>query len=329
MHFCSATGVSPAPEDVDGYSLAEFLAHLAHTAPLQSSTIATYRSAVSSWAHRGTLSDESSAGSSAPVSLVMQGIINSKRPAENARKQARREEEPALTPEMLAAILEVVPGACPRNAMLMAAAHVGVYGLLRPIEMLGARGSREEEALRLSQVTFYHDKAEAVVAAHHKNYATAVSVPLPHHFVIRLGATKADREGANKPKVVASEPAVAALWFWLHLRRDLRPPAGNEFIFLNPHTWSFLNIVELMKQLTVWGKEANVTSFDFVGRSMRRGGAEALVGGGASIPDVQAAGRWRSVAMPALYAGAAGGRQRQLLISKAMAPSPASLGDRV
>lgn len=320
-------GESPAPEDADGYSLAEFLAHIALEGKLQSSTIATYRSAVSSWVTRGTLSDEPPIGASVPVRLVLQGIDNTLRPGESAAAYIKRKEEPGITPEMLAAILQVAPGGSPRNAMYMAAAHLGVYAQLRPNEMLGVRGAREKESIKLSQVTFYMSQQHPVIAEMHKTYLSAAVSPLPSHFTLALGSTKADRFGTNPPKVVAAPSAVAALWYWLHIRRELRPPAASsEYVFIHPGSWSFLNIQQLMKQLSTWGKLAGVTSFDFIGRSLRRGGTEALYGGGAAVADVQAAGGWRSATMPALYAGPAGGLQRRLLISKSMEPSSSQGG---
>lgn len=334
--YCRERGWSDQPDDVDGVRLAEWLASLAQDGALKSSTIGAYRSAVSSWAKRATLSDAPAAGSSTAVTLCMQGIINQHKPAEVADRQSVRDLNPPLTPPMLAAIVGVAPGSSPRAAMLLAAAHTAVYGLLRPSELLGQPKAREVRALRLGQIAFFQDadglrRVAPLERGSSSALARASKEAIPHHFELRLGATKADQAGENAPIVVAAAPAVRALWMWIHMRCDLRPLGHmGPFIFLDPEGGVFLTEANLCRQLTVWGKQAGVIRLHqaFKGRSFRRGGAAQLMQSGASIPDMQAAGRWASAAMPSLYAGSDAIRQRRMLVSKSMAPTPAVRGDR-
>jgi len=325
VEFCLVEGWSPYPADVDPISLAEWLAHLAESTTLKSSTIGVYRSAVSSWCRRGTLSDAPPVGASTAVSLVMQGIINSRRPAENAQRARDRESQAALTPAIYQRIVAATPCKPLSNIMILAAAAVGLYGMLRPVELLGSPQHRDR-ALQLSDVVFYIDEDESRVAQLAPSLEAALRGRTPHHFTLRLGATKADQLAANSPHPVAAEPAVAALWRWIHLRRDLCPPAGVDAVFVMPCTWAHLATIALVERLQHWGRLAGCRDFAFTGRSMRRGGAAALMQSGAPIPDIQAAGRWASAQMPLLYAGADAVRQRQLAISKAMAPAPPGAG---
>lgn len=334
--YCRSRDWADGVESVTATSLAEFLAHLEKGSDLKASTIGTYRSAVSSWARRGTLSDEPSLGSSTVVTMAMQGITNLRQQVETEARRQQRKDNPSLTPPMLAEIVGVAGGSRPRDVMMLAAAHVAVYGLLRPSEMLGQPSMREVRALKVEMITFWLDEAgtrRAPLLKRDKSPAAAraSAEPLPHHFLLQLGPSKADQAGSNPPIVVAAPPAVRMLWLWLHMRVDLLSPGqSNPFVFVHPHNRVFMTEAELCAQLTRWGHVAGVLdpSCSFKGRSFRRGGAAHLMEIGASVPDMQAAGRWRSGAMPALYAGADAAQRRRMLISKSMAPAPAALGGR-
>lgn len=322
--YCYGAGRGAFPADVTPIGVAEWLAHLASTTALTSRTIGVYGSAVSSWCRRGTLSNAPAVGASTAVTLALRGIANTRRPAENAQRALDREAQAPLTPELLEQIVLATPDVSPLDIVTLTAAAVGVYGLLRPVELLGSHQHRSR-ALQLEAVTFFWDEAETRVAVLARSLDKAIA-QTPHHFVLRLGATKADPLGANAPLPIAAQPAVQALWRWIHLRREFRPPGVNRFIFIDPHSYSCLSTAAMMAHLRELGRLAGVRNFAFTGRSLRRGGAASLMRRGAAIPDIQAAGRWSSAAMPALYAGADAVRRRQLAISKAMAPAPPGAG---
>ena len=326
VSWCESQQLSPLPQHADGIQLAEFLAHLSATTQLKANTIGTYRSAVSSWASRGTLSDEVKLGQTTAVSTVMAGIVSQRRANEVAIKAQKRASEPPLTPAMLELIRTVAQGSEPDRLLIIAAAYTALYGLLRPSEFLGQVGKRSERALRASQITFFEDDAGLIRTAPDPERAHSVT-STPHHYTITLGATKADQTGSNPPVIVAAQPAVKALWIWMWWLGTLRP--ASEFVFIDLQTRKFLSCSRLCDALTQYGHRAGVLKPGeyIVGRSFRRGGAAGALLSGASIPEVQAAGRWRSGSMPALYGGAAAMQAHRMHVSRGMAP-PASRVDR-
>ena len=318
--WCGANGMDPSPAKVTANRLAEFLAHLAAHSQLSSSTLGVYRSAISSWYTRGTLSDALPPGQSTAVELVMEGITRARRDTEQAARAEKRAKEPPLTPLMFAALKRGCRDTGPEALILFAAAEVAIYGFLRPSEFLGQPGKREERALRWSQVTFFADEAGL------RRVDFDLGNEPPHHFILKLGATKADQAGNNDPIVVAAAPAVKSLWAMRHwaCARSPRPV----FVFTQheaPH--AFLTEAALCRKLTEWGRRTRILLGEerIVGKSFRRGGAAGALAAGASVPELQAAGRWRSAAMPALYAGVSAtqtaSQAHRMQVSKRMAPA--------
>lgn len=295
---------------------------LAAQGKLKASTIDGYSSAVSTWHKWGTLSDTVDIGGSTAVSLVRAGIHKALKPGEEERK---RECDDPLTPAVLAAIVAASPGSGSYPVMIVAAASLGVYGCLRPGELLGSHQHRDR-AIKVESISWWADAEglrECVVGKGIRDRG-----PIPHHVSIQLGVTKADQIGAHGTKEIAARPAVEALWNWLHLRKDDRPPAAESrvFVYSRDDRWSPLTVAALMRQLSAWAQKAGFARCRFGGKSMRRGGAKALMESGAPIPDIMQQGRWASSSMPALYAGADAVRLRRLQVSAAMAP--AAQGDR-
>jgi len=128
-------------------------------------------------------------GSSTAVSLVMQGIINERRPAENAQRAALRETQSPLTPAIFERIVTATPCKPLANIMMLAAAAVGLYGMLRPVELLGSPQHRDR-ALQLDDVVFYLDEHESRVGriAPLPHAPDVMAGAIPHHFTLRLGA---------------------------------------------------------------------------------------------------------------------------------------------
>jgi len=293
---------------------------LAKRGGLKASTIDGYSSAVSTWHKWGTLSDSVDIGNSTAVSLVRAGIHKALKPAERKAERA----DP-LTPAVLQAIVAAAPGTGPRALMIIAAASVGIYGTLRPNELLGSHQNRDR-ALTTDRITFWAD-AQSLVACPVGKGLRAQG-PVPHHFTIELGRTKADPTAAAGGKDIAAAPAVAALWNWLHMRKDLRPPGANAhvFIFERDGRWNLLSTAEMMRQLSGWAQKAGLARHRFAGKSMRQGGAKALMESGAPIPDIMQQGRWATPSMTTLYAGPDAVRMRRLLVSKSMEPVSATQG---
>lgn len=302
------------------------MAWVAEHEPLKSSTIDTYSSAVSTWHRQATLTDGPSLGESTAVSLVRAGIHKTRRPAEN-RDKARDDTRPdPLNRDVIDAIVAAAPGTGPRECMIIAAAHVGVEGLLRPNELLGAHADRKE-ALTVDQLTFWADAERTTKVSLQKDLGAAGPIAL-HHVDIDLGATKADPEGINPPLAISYQPAVRALWNWLHLRQSLHPPRHVRSVFVRQTTqrWSHLSIPQFFGQLSEWGRLAGLTQTNFRGKSMRQGQAAWLLTRGASGPELLAAGRWRTPSMPLLYAGSAAVRARQLHLAMGTTPAPPAAG---
>lgn len=303
-------------------AVASWMGWLAAQGRLKASTIDGYSSAVSSWHKRGTLSDGTDVGTSVAVSLVRTGIHKSLKPAE----QHTARDDP-LTPDALEALRAAAPGTGPHAVMVMAAASVGVYGCLRPGELLGSHLHRER-AIQVGSVSFWADAQGLRSCAVGRGLRDLG--PVPHHVTIELGVTKADQTGQRGRKEIAARPAVEALWNWLHLRAELRPPASEAAVFVSASDqttrWARLSVASLMRQLSVWGQRAGLARHQFGGKSMRQGAAKALMESGAPVPDIMAQGRWATASMPALYAGPDAMRLRRLMVSRAMEPPSATQG---
>lgn len=322
QEWCRSNQLDDSVGGVNPVSVASWMGWLAIHRTIKASTIEAYSSAVCTWHKWGTLSDGLEIGRSTAVSLVRAGIKKAKKPEEKAAAAAA--ERPAdVTPKVLAKIVAVAPGTSDHAVMCIAAASVALYGQLRPGELLGSRQHRDR-ALRLSQVIFWRDADQLESAPVGRSVRDMG--PTPHHFTIDLGVTKADQLADNEPYVVAADPAVEALWNWLHLRAERRTPSEN--IFTEEITrkdgervWSPLAMAELLRQLTAWAAIARIDHRNFKGKSFRRGGAAALMEAGAPADLQMAAGRWKVRRMPQLYAGPLPTKIRK---SKDMAPAQPS-----
>ena len=320
--FCTAQGWDPSPAAVTAVTAAEFLAALGKEGRLGTRTIAVHRSAVSTWRLQSTLADGPNPLQSVAVERVIKGIARERQPIE-AAAHSRRLSTIEVTPALLAAIQPwIVPhfprGGTPQQLMVWAAANVATYALLRPSELLGSP-QHPDRALLAKQITFFMTRGSDHVGELGPIGADPNALPLPDHFTIALGPTKADQQGLNPPIAVAAQPAVLALWVWMHKRRDRGPGADCPQLFSNPG-FGPLRLFELTGALADACVESGRERPHITGRAFRRGGASGLMAGGAARPAIRAAGRWRSDAMGEIYASRQSKAERALEASRAMAP---------
>lgn len=188
--------------------------------------------------------------------------------------------------------------------MMLAAAAVGVYTILRPGELLGSRAHPERNP-RVSSITFFV-RASSNEVAPLSSFAL-----LPDRFTIALGVTKTDQAGVRAPKPCAAPYAVRALWEWMLLRRDRGETRPELFCCDNVP----LRQSSLIRELQCAHLAQLGSAVRFGGKSFRRGGTSALVLT-ESTADVQAQGGWANPDMVAVYTTAEAAEQRRLAISR-------------
>ena len=316
LEYCGARGLSPLVHDLSAASGANFLAHLGTQGELAAGTIRVYRSALSTWWRQGTLSDDDNPMLSTACDLVVRGIGLSRVAIDKANRQ-RRPPVVEITVALLQEIGEMGADAPDtRSVMMWAAANVALYGFLRPGELLGSYAN-PKRALRPEQIRFFAKHSPAT--GQHAPASRSPAARQPDHFSIDLGVTKADPFGKNKPKLIAAEPAVAALWAWMSLRGTLRPAPGS-VLFGIPGEKP-LSMPLLLAWLADWYAAAGRPRPRFTGKGFRRGAASSAIATGASIADVAVQGRWvggDKSKMPERYANEASNRKRELLFSRRM-----------
>ena len=309
-------------------SAGEWVASLVVEGRLTSGTVKMYRSALS------TLWEESTARGDNPFQSRQMGRLVRGAAREllchDTAVRKDRGEQVSLTPDLLIAIGARINASShtfgedsPELCMMYAAACMGVCGLLRPNEFVGAY-SLAGRALTASAVTWYaapgvHVATDLLPRAHRVgDYAR------PDRFALSLGATKADQLAKNPPLVIGAGFAVWALWQWMHIRRAAgHSPHDPLFIY---HAGRPLSCSALLAWLTAQLADARLLPAGTVlkGRSFRRGGASAMLEAGADISSIMTQGRWKSAAMVDTYSDAASKRARALLESRAMG-SPAAV----
>lgn len=304
--------------DATLHSAGEWVASLVVERRLTSGTVKLHRSALS------TLWEESTARGDNPFQSRQMGRLVRGAAREllchDTAVRKDRGEQISLTPDMLVAIGARINAVSrtfgqdsPEMCMMYAAACVGVCGLLRPNEFVGAY-SLAGRALTAAVVTWYAAPGDPGVG----DYAR------PDRFALSLGATKADQLAKNPPVVIGTGFAVWALWQWMHTRRAAgHNPHDPLFVY---HAGRPLSCSALLTWLTAQLAKAQLVPAGAVlkGRSFRRGGTSALLEAGADVPSIMAQGRWKSAAMVDIYSDAASKRARALLESRAMGSSAAA-----
>ena len=117
---------------------------------------------------------------------------------------------------------------------------------------------------------------------------------------VRIGRSKTDQEGKGVLQFLG-EPTVERVRVWLlgsgltegplfrNMRKGGRVQCGR------------LTDMSIRRIIARWGKAAGAEG-RVSGHSLRVGSAQSLASAGASLVEMQLAGRWRSPAMPGRYA---------------------------
>lgn len=297
----------------------EWLASVASEGQLMADSFSLYRSAVSTaWAIAGGTGSNPVQDPS--ISRLVQGYARVRRKADAAKRAARRETI-ALTAELLAQIAPSAPGApgegkrvSPAEIMLWAAACMLTFGLNRCAEIFGATRSRRPP-LAASAVQFFarpHDVVHRALCPVGADWGVCV----PDHYMVQLGATKADPLGHNAPQMIAAAPAVQALWRWMHIRRDLGGTDGP--LFQVPDNSPPLTRVQLFAAVARWHEVATGHLPKVTGKAFRRGGNQSLLASGAPLSLLMEAGRWAGTGMPARYSSQVADAKRGMGASRGM-----------
>ena len=284
---------------------------------LAARTLGVYRSAISTlheesaWAHLPNPATEDPR-----VSRLLEGIKKSRRAVHFADEKAKPAERGLdLTPAVLGELAATAGRAdAPRQAMLWAVVCLGTFGLLRVNELLGTT-VHPERRLRVSQIRFCRTKA-CIPAL----FPPDGSAATPDHLELDLYATKADQLGNNPAHQIAAPLAVAAVWRWALVRRNLArtsPASATDWMFAVPGE-SPVTLAQVVTYLQDALEALGHGRPHITGKAFRRGGASALVVSNAPAAAAAAAGRWKGLGMPHVYASAEAKRQQQLEISRAM-----------
>ena len=239
------------------------------------------------------------------VVAALRGIDKALAPADRAARESRVVTA-ALEPRQVIRLQGVLT---PREStdeqvMIWAAALLGSYGLLRPNEFLGSY-LHQDRNLRAHQLEFFVQRDTPCPIK-----LAPGSADNPSSVRLRLGATKADQLGTNKPLVLTGSAVVSALWRWSRRRLAYSADAqGGPFFRVEGQRP--LSIRTLLTRLETAMRTVDPAwSHRLTGRCFRRGGATELVRDGAAIDDIKAAGRWKSTPMVFTYSEPAAVQQR-------------------
>jgi hypothetical protein len=299
-------------------SIANWLADEASTRGITKDTLSSLRTGISTmWTEQLLPGPNPTHGE--VVERVITGYGKEHAAEEAAARRLRKAKGTiALTVDLLAELVPAAGADRPQSAeeeLYWAGACVATFALSRCIELFGATRI-QRKPIRADAITFYDD-ARQIVARAVRPHDAADLARFPHHFVLHLGATKADQYAKNRPLAIAAAAAVEALWTWMHTRARLGG-APDSALFGLPGAAALarehiLERVASWVQVTHGGRKPTVT-----GKAFRRGGNQSLLASGASLPDIMAAGRWSSERMPGVYGSDEAVAARALLTSQAM-----------
>jgi len=300
-----------------------FLAEMGKGTALQHSTLTTYRSALSTFWEESGLSHAKNPTTGAFITRILDGIKRERREQRSAAakvgiaadsKPPLVDVSPALLRELAKCLGENSPD--PEAQMHWACVTCALFGMFRPSEVLGsARHSRRR--LEPEQINFWRDDQYIALLA---TGTSPHTVATPSHYTVQLFESKCDQGGTNAPHPISEPSAVLAMWVWMHTRRTLPWPQWPSALFQLPGRTALRmrELTDVLQQAVLAVKRER---WRFTGKSFRRGGASALMASGASGPDMQNAGRWKSAAMPGTYASAQSKQQRMLAANRQMGAS--------
>jgi integrase len=198
--------------------------------------------------------------------------------------------------------------------MMWAAATLGIYGILRPNEML----SRHHESnIRVEDIEFYATAGKERLVDLLSPGLLLDEHKWPDRYTINLHITKTDQTGKRPPKVIAAKTAVRAMWTWLNLRQAFG--FHHDFVFCQKEG-KLLTMKRLMENIQTGLTSLGYHDVHITPKCFRRGGASALVQQGLANSDVALVGGWQSANMVNTYASAAAQQARTIAISRRMDP---------
>lgn len=322
--FCKDIGQSGAPEHITVFTAGEWLAHLALGGTISGGTLKTYRSALSTaWEEAG-----GQGANPLQAGIIERHLRGASRIllSRDLAKRAARERTIDLTPMLLGQLLPKLEESLrtamgthnPVPLLCWAAACFGVYGLLRPSEFLSVGYARYTSFLSAGAVRFYAAPGLLLETGLLPPDHDLQDYPVPDRFSFALGPTKADQLARNDRVVIAAPMCVQAVWRWMHARRRWgHAPEAPLFVCEDGKA---LSRPQLIKQLQDWLVPVLGYAPKITGRCFRRGGASAMLQGGAAVPAIMNAGRWKSAAMVGVYASKEAQRARAAEESRAMDP---------
>jgi len=184
--------------------------------------------------------------------------------------------------------------------LFMAAAAVGVGGLLRANEFVSVGPTQREEAvLRISQLTFFR----ALDNAQNVTLVQAVSKPGEvDHCVLHLKCSKTDQRKKGQNKYLAGN-TVRSLLNYLACHPTVQD--GNSVLFVH-HDGTSLTRKELVDMMREHLRKMGVPEdqvLRYSGHSFRKGGAESLESQGANDSVIMSMGGWTSDAHKRYHSG--------------------------
>jgi len=295
------------------------LAHLANHTNLCTATIATYRSALSTYHVESQYGDQINPIDNPQVHRIMLGVKLSRAPIEKLIRQEKAANRPDdVTFELLHRIERIQSDDSSKQIMCWAATCLGTYAFLRIGEMVHSTRN-SDRYLTPNHIQFFMQPDSITPTNLLPLFTTFSSTSIyPDHFILTLGVTKTDQLGVGIKKPIAARIAVRALWRWYHKRRDIIHLSGTIYpeLFRLPGEYP-LTAKDIFT--FVMNQTLNITTGQQIrveGKSFRRGGASSYVGAAISTADTAAAGGWKSLSMVNTYTDPKVKTKRALDISR-------------
>lgn len=197
--------------------------------------------------------------------------------------------------------------------MLYAAMNLGVYGLLRPSELLGI-SQYPDRALRRNQIGFYDSTNEEEINRQTNNLNEN---NLPQHIRINLEISKTDQIRKGKDVIIAAPLAIKAIWNWCCIRDKYFSTTDELFKLPNGKR---LFTRQLLLHLRYCFKKIGFPNIYISGKCFRRGGTSSLITAGISTNDITPMGHWTSNNSQKCYISKQAKWNRMIQVSKQMEP---------
>jgi len=281
----------------------EWLAALADGGRLMTSTIRTYRAALSTYHEEtSTLPNPVASGR---ITRIVDGIENSRTECEAMRRRENPKCE-GFTPEMFRAIEVRYQQGSDKELMMIGATALLTYTASRPSEVLG---NRTIDSIRADQIRFYAEGSSREPVT-----ATASRI-VPDHCVMELRGSKTNQQQREQTKVVSAKAGVRALWEWWKRREEKGGTAIHGIEFFRLANRLPLSTQNLIGFLTRAAFDAGLGKISIGGKSFRIGSTSTLAAAGTDAADMRGLGGWQTN-MWNTYADSKSKRERAILIGR-------------